>query len=112
MVVISFGASIFQINVSKIRRPLETVDLEEIPDSRERTGAPVLWLSCEDQTDVWVFSDTSYLSAILDRQGLLVAAHVDFRKKKAENFSPHLLQDFWSKLKKSNPQDCCDVPDC
>ena len=30
-----------------------TLDLEELPDSRERTGAPVLWLSCEGQTDVW-----------------------------------------------------------
>ena len=44
MVVISTGASIFQVNTSKLRRPSDTVDLEELPDSRERTGAPVLWL--------------------------------------------------------------------
>ena len=25
-------------------------------------------------------------------------------------FSPQLLQYFWSKLKKKNPKDCCDVP--
>ena len=80
MVVISTGASIFQVNASKLRKLLETVDLEELPDSRERTGAPVLWLSCEGQIDVWeLFSDSSYLSAILDRQGLLVAATVDIR---------------------------------
>ena len=42
MMVISTGASIFQVNVSKLRRPLDTVDLEELPASRERTGAPVL----------------------------------------------------------------------
>ena len=61
--------------VSKLRRPLDTVDLEELPDSRDRTGAPVLWLSCEGQMDVWeLFFDNSYLSAIFDRQGLLVAA--------------------------------------
>ena len=84
MVVISTGASIFQVNASKLRRPLDTVDLEELPDSRERTGAPVLWLSCEGQIDVWeLFSDNSYLSAILDRQGLLVAAPVDLRTKKS-----------------------------
>ena len=41
MVVISTGASIFQENASKQRRPLDTVDLEELPDSHERTGAPV-----------------------------------------------------------------------
>ena len=41
MVDISTGASIFQVNASKQRRPLDTVDLEELPDSRERTGAPV-----------------------------------------------------------------------
>ena len=49
MVVINTGAFIFQVNASKLRRPLDTVDLEELPDSRERTGAPVLWFSCEVQ---------------------------------------------------------------
>ena len=49
MAVISTGATIFQANVSKLRRPLGTVDLEELPDSRERTGAPVLWLCFEGQ---------------------------------------------------------------
>ena len=38
--------------VSKIRRPLDTLDLEESPDSRECAGALVLWLSCEGQIDV------------------------------------------------------------
>ena len=45
--VISTGASIFLVNTSKLRRPSDTVDLEELPDSRERTGAPVLWLLVE-----------------------------------------------------------------
>ena len=103
MVVISTGASIFPVNASKLIRPLHTVDLEEILDPRERTGASVLWLSREGQTDVWeLFSDNSYMSAILDRQGLLVAAPVDFSLKKAETFSSQLLQGFWSKLKKKN----------
>ena len=52
MVVINNGTSIFQVNASKLRRALDTVDLEEPPDSCERTGAPVFWLSCEGQTDV------------------------------------------------------------
>ena len=34
MVVISTGASIFQVNASKLRKPLDTVDLEELADSR------------------------------------------------------------------------------
>ena len=113
MVVISTGASFFQVRVSKLRRPLGTLDLEQPPASRERTGAPVLWLSCEGQIDVWVmFSDNSYLSAILDRQGLLVAAAVDFRKKGVESFSPQLLQGFWSKLMEKNPKIVFNVPDC
>ena len=100
-----YWASIFQVNVSKLRRPLDTVDSEELPDSRERTGAPVLWLSCEGQIDVWeLFSDNSYLSAILDRQGLSVAAPVDLATKNVESFSPQLLQGFWSKLKEKNPE--------
>ena len=36
-----YYTSIFQVNASKQRRPLDTVDLEELPDSREQTGAPV-----------------------------------------------------------------------
>ena len=106
MVVISTGASIYQVNIGKLRRPLDTVDLEELPDSRERTGAPVLWLSFEGQMDVWeLFSDNSCLSAILDRQGLSVAAPVDLGTKKTESFSPQLLKGFWAKLKKKkNPK--------
>ena len=49
MVVISTGTSIFQANASKLRRALDTVDLEELPDSREQTRAPVLWLSNKSQ---------------------------------------------------------------
>ena len=57
------------------------------------------------------FSDNSYLSAILDRQGLLVAAPIDVRTKKADNLTPQLLQGFWNKLKKKT-QERRDVPDC
>ena len=70
----------------------------------------MLWLSCEGQIDVWeLFSDNSYLSDILDRQELLVAAPIDFRTKKAKSFSPQLLQNFW--IQKES-QDRCEVPDC
>ena len=70
----------FQASVSKLRRPLDTEDLEELPDSRERTGAPVLWLSCKGQIDVReLVSENSYFCAIVDRQGHLVAAPVDLR---------------------------------
>ena len=42
----------------------------------------MFFLSCEGQTDVWeLFSDNSYVSAVLDRQGLMVAAPVDFENK-------------------------------
>ena len=89
------------------------MDLEELPDSRERTGAPALWLSCESQIDVWeLFSDNAFLSAVLDRQGLSVAAPVELRTKKTESFSPQLLQGFWSKLKEKNPKIVVYVSDC
>ena len=104
MPVVIAGATIFQALISKLRRPLDSVDLEELPDSRERAGAAVLWLSCEGQMDVWdTFSDNSYLSAILGRQGLEVVAPIDLRTKKAESFSPQLIQGFWQKLEK-NPK--------
>ena len=50
--VVNTGATIFQANISKLRRPLDTVDLEELPNSREREGALVLWLPCEGQINV------------------------------------------------------------
>ena len=81
------------------------IDFEELPDSRERAGAPVLWPSCEGQIDVWeMFSDDCYLSAILDRQGFQLTAPIDLRTNKAESFSPHLSQGFWQKIKKKNPK--------
>ena len=99
MTVVNTGATKCQANISKLRRPLDTVDLEELPDSRERARAPVLWLSCEGQIHVCeMFSDNSYLSAILDREGLQVAAPIDLRTKKAESFSPQLTQGFWQQL--------------
>ena len=105
MVVFNTGTSIFQVVASKLRRTRDIVDLEELPDSCERTGALVLWLSCEGQIDVWeLLSDTSYLGAILGRQGLTVAFQVDMRTKKAESFSPQALQGFWSKMKTKNPK--------
>ena len=36
MAVVNAGATIFQANISKLRRPLDTVGLEELPDSCER----------------------------------------------------------------------------
>ena len=90
--------------MSKIRRRLDTVELEEPPDSRERAGAPVLRLSCEGQTDVNCFLTIHIWGALLDRQGLQVAAPADLRNKKIEHFSPLLLQGFWSKLKIKNPK--------
>ena len=82
MVVINIGTSILQVDASKLRRPSDTADREESPDSCERTGALVLLLSCDGQTDVLeLFSDNSYVSAVLDRQGLMVAAPVDFENK-------------------------------
>ena len=113
MFVNNTGSSIFQVNASKLRRPLGTVDLEEPPVSCERTGAPVLWLSCEGQIDVWeLSSDTSYLRATLDRQGLMVAAPVDLRTRKAEGLSPQKLQGFRSKIKMKNPKNSSDATNC
>ena len=53
MAAVNTDTTLFQKNISKLSRPLETADLEELPDSRERTGAPVLCLSSGCQIDVW-----------------------------------------------------------
>ena len=73
----------------------------------------MFFLSCEDQTDVWeLFSDNFYLSAILDRQGLMVATQVNLRIKKAESFSLQLLQGFWLRIKRKYPENISDVTNC
>ena len=81
MVVCSTGASISKCMQTK--KTFGHSGLEELPDSRERAGAPVLWLSKKSQTDVWeMFSDNSL--------------PVDLTTKNSESFSPQLLQGFWS----------------
>ena len=74
-----------KVEIIAVKAPMAVfVDLEELLDSRERIGVPVPWLSFEGQIDVReLFSDNSYLSAILDRQGLLVAAPEDLGTKRA-----------------------------
>ena len=90
MAVVNTSATEFQVNTSKLRRPLDIVDLEELPDSRERARAPVQWQSWEGLIDVWeMFSDNSYLSAYHDRKDF---ATNELRTKKAESFSPQLIQ--------------------
>ena len=66
----------------------------------------MLWLSFDGQRNVLeLFSDNSYLSAILDRQGLLVAAQKEtLEPRRLGNFSSQQLQVFWSKLKKKSPK--------
>ena len=42
MAIVNTAATTFRANIGKPRGPLDAVDLEELPDSRERAGAPVL----------------------------------------------------------------------
>ena len=108
LVVINTGISTFTGKMPVGHEdPLDTVELKEPPGSCERTGALVLRLSCEGQTDVWeLFSDNFFfLSAVLDRQVLMVAAPVDLIIKRAESFSPQALQGFWSRIQnKEHPK--------
>ena len=65
MAAVNTRATKFQANISKLWRPLDTVDLEELPNSCERARPPVLWLSTEGQI-VWeMFSDNPSLNTIL-----------------------------------------------
>ena len=65
------------------------MDLEELRDSRERTRAPVLWLSCEGQINVWeLFSGNSHLIAILDEDSWLQHQQtLEPRKKRTSHHS-------------------------
>ena len=94
MAVVNTGATIFfQANTSKLRRPLDTGFGRTSGLARASRRAFAVALS-----------DNSHVSAILDRQGFQVAAPIDLRTKKAESFSPQLIQGFWQKLKKKNPK--------
>ena len=111
--VINTGTSIFQVFASKLRRPLDTVDLEELLDSFERTGAPVLWLSCEGQIDVWeLFSDNSFLSAILDRQGLNGWCPSRSENKEGGKLFTTSIARLLVKDQNEETQNSCDVPNC
>ena len=53
MAVNKTDTTIFQANLSKLSKPVDVVNLEELPDSRKPTKVPVLMISCEGQKDVW-----------------------------------------------------------
>ena len=104
MAVVNKGATILQASISKLE---ETVGHCWIWKNFWIRVSEQELLCCgslvKGQIDVWeMFSDNSYLSAILDRQGLQVAAPIGLRTKMAECFSPQLIQGFWQKLKKKN----------
>ena len=105
MAVVRPGMTIFQAKVSKLMRPLDTIwknfwsrtSEQELLCCGSIVKIKQMFGSCSLTTN-------SFLSAILDRQGLLNAAPAKLRTKKAEIFSPQLLQGCWSKLKKKNPE--------
>ena len=102
MAIISTGLLSFR---SKFRRPFDTVDLEELPDSCERTGALVLWLSCKGQADFGeMFSDISYFERHSWSTRTSGCSTSRRESKEIWEFSPQLLQGFWYKLKKKNPK--------
>ena len=99
VVVTSIDTSIFR-KMSASYEDFWTLDLEDFLDSCGRTRAPVLWHSCDGQTDVWeLFSDNSYLSVILDRQGLVVAVPVDLRTKKVETKYTKKKEVIWQQYR-------------
>ena len=51
MALVNTGATTFQANISKLRGPLDIVDLETFGLACASRGA-VLWSPCEDQIDV------------------------------------------------------------
>ena len=112
MVVISTGASIFQVNASELRRPLDSVDLDELPDSGERTGAPVLWLSCEGQTDVWeLFSDDSFFECHPWSTRTYGCSPNRSENKESWMLLTTGIARLLVKDQKKESQDSCDVPD-
>ena len=87
------GSTIFQAKKGKLRRLLDNVHLEELPDSREHLFYGSL---AKDKQ-----MSGKCCQTIL---GLLVAAPIYLSTKKAEIFTPQLVQDFWYKLKTKSPK--------
>ena len=83
MATINNGTSILQVNVAKLRRPLEEINIDGIEESRERSQNPVLYQSSRDGTLDFVefFSGSSYLSVACATRGLRTAPPVDLRRK-------------------------------
>ena len=106
MGVICTGASNFQVNVSKLRRALDTVDLWKTSRfawaNRSTCAVAFLWSSngCLELLSltilIWALS--------LDRQGLLVAAPVNLRTKKNRKLLTIAIAGLLSNLKEKNPK--------
>ena len=85
MATINNGTSILQVNVSKLRRPLEEISVEGVEDSRERSPGTALYQSTREGTvDIAeFFSETSLLSVACATRGLRTSPPVDLRRKVA-----------------------------
>ncbi len=83
MATINNGTSVLQVNVTKLRRPLEEIDFEGISDSRERDEVTVLYSSSIHGTlyILEIFSESKYLSATCASRGLRTGPPVDLRKR-------------------------------
>ena len=83
MATINNGTSVLQVNVTKLRRPLEEIDFEGISDSRERDEVTVLYSSSMHGTlDILeLFSESTFLSAACASRGLRTGPPVDLKKR-------------------------------
>ena len=83
MVTINNGTSIVQVNVTKLRRPLEEIDFEGCLDSRERDEIVNLYQShIQGVMDILeLFSEPTLLSTACASRGLRTGAPVDLRKR-------------------------------
>ena len=83
MATINNGTSLVQVNVTKLRRPLEEIDLDGISASRERTEDTVLYqTSIQGTLDmIEYYSDSAQISAACVARGLRTTPPVDLRRK-------------------------------
>ena len=83
MATINNGTAVMQVNSTKLRRPLEEIDLESA-DSRERANFTSYW-QCHSHGPLDVlelFSGSTNLSAACSQHGLQTGAPIDIRTKR------------------------------
>ena len=104
MATVNTGTGILQVNSTKLRRPYEKIEFDDVTDSRERAAAPSYW-QCQSDGPLdflELFSESTRLSNACAKAGLKTGSPIDLRKGSAV-YTRQGRQNIWDVIQRQKP---------